>query len=323
MKNLDSILPISDEGLYPIRTVSEVSGVNAITLRAWERRYGLFSPKRTPKGHRLYSEKDIHRIRQVLQLLAKGVSIGRVANALKNEQHISNMPELMVAEPLVSDSVNISEEQWDNYQSRLMNIVTDYDIAQLEVLHHELLSVHSIETVSHCLISPVLKSLAGRASQLQSLSGDYYFYKSFIEQRIGGLFLKSSVQNTGPKVLLMGIRQQCSDAELLLFAMPLLNRGFQIVLLGASVPFDAIPMALSASNSEGLILFSNDKDALNEEAIEAMKTVVASASLPVFLKGEYSDIREKQLLESGLIILPQFAAEQAVSMNNSFSLNTD
>ena len=71
MNNLDTILPTSEEGLYPIRTVSEVSGVNAITLRAWERRYGLFKPKRTPKGHRLYSEKDILRIREVLALLKK------------------------------------------------------------------------------------------------------------------------------------------------------------------------------------------------------------------------------------------------------------
>ena len=81
MKNIDSIIPVSDEGLYPIRTVSDVSGVNSITLRAWERRYGLFAPKRTPKGHRLYSDKDIQRIHQVLELLAKGVSIGRVAKA--------------------------------------------------------------------------------------------------------------------------------------------------------------------------------------------------------------------------------------------------
>ena len=38
--------------LYPIREVSRLTGVNSVTLRAWERRYGLIRPQRTPKGHR-------------------------------------------------------------------------------------------------------------------------------------------------------------------------------------------------------------------------------------------------------------------------------
>ena len=94
MDDLDNILPSSEEALFPIRKVSEVTGVNAITLRAWERRYGLFKPQRTPKGHRLYSEKDIAKIREVLKLLSKGVAIGRVVNALKNEAIIHNIPDL-------------------------------------------------------------------------------------------------------------------------------------------------------------------------------------------------------------------------------------
>ena len=30
-----------------------------MTLRAWQRRYGLVQPARTEKGHRLYSEAEI------------------------------------------------------------------------------------------------------------------------------------------------------------------------------------------------------------------------------------------------------------------------
>ncbi len=44
-------------GLYPIRAVSRLTGVSAVTLRAWERRYGLIVPSRTAKGHRLYSDR--------------------------------------------------------------------------------------------------------------------------------------------------------------------------------------------------------------------------------------------------------------------------
>lgn len=38
------------EGLYPIREVARLTGINPVTLRAWERRYGLIEPKRTEVG---------------------------------------------------------------------------------------------------------------------------------------------------------------------------------------------------------------------------------------------------------------------------------
>ena len=45
--------------LLPIRVISRLSGVNTVTLRARERRYGLLTPTRTEKGHRLYSQEDV------------------------------------------------------------------------------------------------------------------------------------------------------------------------------------------------------------------------------------------------------------------------
>ena len=57
----------ADEAVYPIRTISNLTGVNAVTLRAWERRYNLIRPQRTPKGHRLYTQADVDRARSILQ----------------------------------------------------------------------------------------------------------------------------------------------------------------------------------------------------------------------------------------------------------------
>jgi DNA-binding transcriptional MerR regulator len=42
--------PAAEES-FPMRTVSVITGVNPVTLRAWERRYGLIKPARTAKGH--------------------------------------------------------------------------------------------------------------------------------------------------------------------------------------------------------------------------------------------------------------------------------
>ena len=67
-----------DEGWLPIREVARQTGVNAITLRAWERRYGLIVPQRTPKGHRLYSAEHVQRILAILTWLTATPRLSQV-----------------------------------------------------------------------------------------------------------------------------------------------------------------------------------------------------------------------------------------------------
>ena len=77
-----------DTPLYPIREVSRLTGVNSVTLRAWERRYGLIRPQRTPKGHRLYAQDDISRIERILQWLNRGVPVSQVADLLDQPETV-------------------------------------------------------------------------------------------------------------------------------------------------------------------------------------------------------------------------------------------
>ena len=44
---------------FNLKAVVQETGVKPDTLRAWERRYGLPQPDRTPGRHRLYSQYDI------------------------------------------------------------------------------------------------------------------------------------------------------------------------------------------------------------------------------------------------------------------------
>lgn len=73
----------ASENLYPIRTVAKLTGVNAVTLRAWERRYGLIKPKRTRSGHRVYTDEHVELVRQILALLDSGISVGQVGEVFE------------------------------------------------------------------------------------------------------------------------------------------------------------------------------------------------------------------------------------------------
>jgi PAS domain S-box-containing protein len=65
--------------------VARRTGVGVSTLRAWERRYGILEPVRSPSGQRLYTEADVNRVAALCRLVAEGLTlsaaVGRVASA--------------------------------------------------------------------------------------------------------------------------------------------------------------------------------------------------------------------------------------------------
>ena len=82
--NLHLDTPDSDE-LFPIREVSRLTGINPVTLRAWERRYGLIQPTRTESGHRLYSKADIETVNRILDWIERGVAVSKVGKLLARD----------------------------------------------------------------------------------------------------------------------------------------------------------------------------------------------------------------------------------------------
>ena len=75
--NRAEIIEYPAEKLYTIGTVSKLTGVGAITLRAWERRYGLIKPVRKESGHRLYTRSHIDQINRITSLTQKGIRMSR------------------------------------------------------------------------------------------------------------------------------------------------------------------------------------------------------------------------------------------------------
>lgn len=70
------------ERTYRINVAAEMSGVSEGLIRAWERRYGVLKPKRTPSGYRAYTESDITVLKRLKQLTEEGVSIAEAVKLL-------------------------------------------------------------------------------------------------------------------------------------------------------------------------------------------------------------------------------------------------
>lgn len=73
-----------DRGVYAISVVATLVGTEAQNLRAYERR-GLLDPGRTDGGTRRYSQNDVDRARQIVEMLADGHNLVGVARILELE----------------------------------------------------------------------------------------------------------------------------------------------------------------------------------------------------------------------------------------------
>jgi hypothetical protein len=69
--------PAVSAAVHPIQAVARLTGLSADLIRAWEKRYGVVAPVRTPSGRRLYSDADVERLRLLGRATLAGYSIRR------------------------------------------------------------------------------------------------------------------------------------------------------------------------------------------------------------------------------------------------------
>ncbi|MCF5874230.1 MerR family transcriptional regulator [Aeromonas veronii] len=208
------VAPLADEGIYPIREVSRLTGVNAVTLRAWQRRYGLVQPARTEKGHRLYSEQDIRQIGEILSWLERGVSIGQVKGLL-SEPH---------SEP-VSD-------HWQQTLEQFSQALLAFNQRKAESELNDLLASYPFELVRSRVLQPLVERLLGLWRErpdgelLQQVWLGWLhtrFARHLIEQEKGVPITLASWGQVGP-------------LDLVWVAYELIGQGYEVQLLGAVEP---------------------------------------------------------------------------------------
>lgn len=206
--------PSPEEGIYPIREVSRLTGVNAVTLRAWQRRYGLVQPARTDKGHRLYSEQDIRQIGEILSWLERGVSIGQVKGLLSEPQ----------AQP-VSD-------HWQQTLEQFSQALLAFNQRKAEAELNDLLASYPFELVRSRVLQPLVERLLGLWRErpdgelLQQVWLGWLhtrFARHLIEQEKGVPVTLASWGQVGP-------------LDLVWAAYELIGQGHEVQLLGAVEP---------------------------------------------------------------------------------------
>jgi MerR family transcriptional regulator/heat shock protein HspR len=79
-----------EQGVFMISVAAELAEMHPQTLRIYEQR-GLIHPKRSPKNTRLYSQRDVERLRRIQQMTAEGLNLAGVETVLALEAQVQKL----------------------------------------------------------------------------------------------------------------------------------------------------------------------------------------------------------------------------------------
>ena len=180
----DNIKNKENTEFLPIRSVVEKTGIHAVTLRAWERRYGLIKPQRTPKGHRVYTMADVEKIQEITTWLDKGVSISRVLSLIVK-------PELKTD----SDIEEGDSENWQLHVEQWQKNIIDFQDTPITQRLLELSSLYPLSVLHEKLIYPLQKQLQWRWANAFGASAEKSFFYFTFEQHFMPILAQGNRQN--------------------------------------------------------------------------------------------------------------------------------
>lgn len=234
---------IEQNALYPIREVARLTGVNPITLRAWERRYNLIEPVRTESGHRLYTQEHIDFLHETLRLMDEGVPISRVKSVLT---------EVTLHQGAVATADSVNDNQL--LLEKICQAVSQLQVQKLERLLDRLFADYSLNAM-RVLLTEVEQQLQNNENNTLLFA----FWQSSIIRRLQVRLHSLHCQSVLPSKRIV-IQKAAHTSEYLakLVALFCFEQGYQPIELDETVSLQQV-FALAKPLAVQAVLFIDDK----------------------------------------------------------------
>lgn len=226
------------EAMYTIKKVSEMVGIPTVTIRAWENRYHIITPKRSDGGHRLYNHEDIN----TLTWLKKQID--------KNNLKISEAIHLFDRE--FPNGFHVKQEEsnreyersfiqtYEDLNDKLYLALIDLNTLKANQLIDLAFSLYHFEDVFHKLLSPVLFRIGAEWESGKITVAQEHFSSELILQRFTQFFRALPTNKQLPKVLAFCPEGENHHIGLMLFSLFLRNKGIEVIYLGANTPYEGL-----------------------------------------------------------------------------------
>lgn len=220
---------------FSISDIESLIGIKAHTIRAWEARYNLVPPKRTPTNIRYYEEDDLKHLLNIVTLNEKGYKISRIA---KMDKVQINDLVLQLQADYNNDTVQVL---------RLSDAALKYDeTAFAEILSGCIQELGLVDTMDLVLF-PFMKKV-GMLWQTGAIDPSHeHFASNLIRDRmIVEIDKVTKPDRKDPKRFLLFLPEAEMHETGLLFARYLLKRcGMDTLYLGQEIPYSDLKKVIS------------------------------------------------------------------------------
>jgi DNA-binding transcriptional MerR regulator len=236
--------------IYNIKAVSRLLGLSAITLRAWERRYGLPLPRRGDQGYRLYSEYDLSTLRWIQSQLNSGFSISRAVKYL-NELRANGKDPAVESNLAVNDPVISTHSLVVQFRQALE---TFNDNAANEILRRAF-ALYSVDSVLMEIIQPTLIELGETWHRGEMPIAVEHFATQFCMQHLNSMLASSVIPSRSGVIVAACAPGETHQVGLLSLVVMLRWRGWDVKFLGPDLKLERLAEALAPLHPR-LLLFT-------------------------------------------------------------------
>ncbi|MCU1729202.1 MerR family transcriptional regulator [Pseudomonas sp. 7P_10.2_Bac1] len=279
------------EGWIPIREVARMTGVNAVTLRAWERRYGLIVPFRTAKGHRLFSTDHVERIHRILTWLNRGVSV-------------SQIKPLLDSPPASLDS---PDNDWQTWRQAMTQAISELSERRLDDNFNQVMSLYPAQPLCEHLLMPLLSELEQRWHGQFGAQLEQVFFESWLRSKLGARIYHNNRSLSGSPVLLINQSDRPFEPHLWLTALMVSSSHCPVEVFDAQIPSSELAVAVERLEARAVVLYSSKP--LN---LQQLPKLLSAMTCPVLIAGPTVCIHSDELAVSSAEIAGLSLAENPI-----------
>jgi MerR family transcriptional regulator, light-induced transcriptional regulator len=232
-------------------------GVAPETLRAWERRYGVLRPSRTPGGYRVYGADDELRAQRMRELIESGWAAGQAAHAVTADETVS--------EPVPQHGLPFAASS-----DELLDALLSFDCATVQAAFDRVFAARSMDAALRDVVLPALRDIGELWARGNVTIAQEHFATEVITGRLRGLGREWD-HGLGPRAILACPAGERHDIGLLCCGLAMHRRGWRVTYLGPDTPTDALASAVEAVDPAIVVIGAVQRHPLRMAAPELAK----------------------------------------------------
>jgi len=243
--------PTLKSSFLNLGAITRETGVNADTLRAWERRYNLPQPARSEGGQRLYSQEDLEIIKWLVSQQKTGMRISKIVELWHSQVEKGINPLL---ETKLFEKTSATSNSLTTYRQRWFSACVAFDEAKAGEIINEAFSQYQPEDVCFDVLLAGLSEIGAAWYKGDVSVQQEHFASALVVRRLNALIAGAPPPIRTEKIIVAAPPDEAHTISSLLLSYLLRRRGWDVIYLGANVPLENFRSTLESIQPELVVL---------------------------------------------------------------------